>query len=141
MRSANRNSSDIKNKIRRSAVKAKEKLNKAKDRKDARKLRRINVEKVGEEVKKTPKTLDSLRTTDVTRVKLNDEDLMSEDCMDEFADYFEGTRTPKICITTCRKPSKVKLLINLILRECLNLLRIYSKHFLMHNILNEEVFQ
>lgn len=57
--------------------------------------------------KKIPNTVERMREEDETIVQLDDEEVMKDEEMDEFSKYFTGEVSPKICITTCKRPSIV----------------------------------
>lgn len=42
-------------------------------------------------------------------VAVDDQEIIEADETDEFAKYFDGTQTPKLLLTTCRKPTKYLL--------------------------------
>ncbi|KND01840.1 rRNA-binding ribosome biosynthesis protein RPF1 [Spizellomyces punctatus DAOM BR117] len=103
-----RNPSDIKNKLKRSEVahrlkslKAKAKFNRrktlAKQEADAPELKAERLEK------NVPKTLENMREVDETLVG-DDEEVMEEEGVDEFKEYFSGAR-PKILVTTSKRAS------------------------------------
>lgn len=75
------------------------------------KLDRLKRQKIREEhgeeacPKEKPRTIESMRVKDETIITdANDEDLLGEQNVDEFANYFKGNSTPKILMTTNRRP-------------------------------------
>lgn len=56
--------------------------------------------------KQTPRTIESMRRFDETLVKPNDAEVAAEERIDEFASHFKGETTPKLYLTTSRKPSE-----------------------------------
>jgi ribosome production factor 1 len=61
-----------------------------------------------EEKKKVTKTLDNTREFDETIVAPNDEEVLKDEQVDEFAEYFQGDKVPSILITTCISPTQVR---------------------------------
>jgi len=64
-------------------------------------------EEHGEEAcpKEPMRTIESMRVKDETIITdANDEDLLGEHDVDEFANYFKGDSKPKILMTTNRRP-------------------------------------
>jgi hypothetical protein len=53
------------------------------------------------------KTLDNMRESDETVVAPNDEEILADESIDEFSQYFNGEVEPKIIITSCYAPTKV----------------------------------
>jgi ribosome production factor 1 len=75
------------------------------------KLDRLKRQKIREEhgeeacPKEKQRTIESMRVKDETIITdANDEDLLGEQNVDEFANYFKGNSTPKILMTTNRRP-------------------------------------
>lgn len=67
-------------------------------------------EEDGEEFlpKGTTKTIESMRVADETLINdAEDEDIKGEQEMDEFSSYFKNQTTPKILLTTNRRPKGV----------------------------------
>eukprot|EP01006_Ploeotia_vitrea_P026490 TRINITY_DN59464_c0_g3_i1.p1 TRINITY_DN59464_c0_g3~~TRINITY_DN59464_c0_g3_i1.p1 ORF type:complete len:330 (-),score=13.82 TRINITY_DN59464_c0_g3_i1:195-1184(-) len=99
--------SSITNKIKRSKLyqdfKEKKKEEKEKRRAKDKEMR----EQLGEDAppKQIPKTLDNQRTPDPTTVIEGDDEILKDDAIDEWAEYFKGDRDPKILITSCDKPN------------------------------------
>lgn len=56
--------------------------------------------------KNIPKTIDSLREADDTIVDADDKEVMEDEEMDEFQQYFQQGVEPKLLITTSRRPGK-----------------------------------
>ena len=52
-----------------------------------------------------PRTIESMRVAEETEVQLGDEEVAGEDAMDEYASYYRGEATPKLCITSCLRAS------------------------------------
>lgn len=48
-----------------------------------------------------------MRVKDETDVVVDDEEIIADHADDEFSEYFEGTKTPKIIITTRPRPSRI----------------------------------
>eukprot|EP00405_Crypthecodinium_cohnii_P015387 CAMPEP_0206461780 /NCGR_PEP_ID=MMETSP0324_2-20121206/25575_1 /ASSEMBLY_ACC=CAM_ASM_000836 /TAXON_ID=2866 /ORGANISM="Crypthecodinium cohnii, Strain Seligo" /LENGTH=336 /DNA_ID=CAMNT_0053933787 /DNA_START=116 /DNA_END=1126 /DNA_ORIENTATION=- len=111
--------SHIKNPAKRSEMvhlmRTEQKRRKTKARRD-----RHDAEKRGEEVeKKVPRTIESMREPDETIVPPEDSEVEDDEALDEFDSYFTGNRTPKVLVTTQKKPSKktfdfLKELVNVI---------------------------
>lgn len=94
----------IKNKIKRKEVYSKLKKKANDGKKERKRLRAMEIEKLGEDVvKKAPKTLDNTREKDETIVSVDDNEICKDEMQDEFKDYYLNKKTPKICITTSRK--------------------------------------
>jgi hypothetical protein len=56
------------------------------------------------------RTIENMRVHDETIVEAGDKEILADEEMDEFSKYFKGESKPKICITTCRRPTPVKFL-------------------------------
>ena len=56
---------------------------------------------------KQPRTIENLRVKDETYIKEQDNEVMKDEAIDEFAEYFNEKKTPKLLVTTCRRPKKV----------------------------------
>ncbi|KJE97812.1 hypothetical protein CAOG_09134 [Capsaspora owczarzaki ATCC 30864] len=54
--------------------------------------------------KEVPKTIESTREFDETIVNPDDQEVVEDEAMDEFANYFNGETLPKLLITTSIKP-------------------------------------
>ncbi len=74
---------------------------------DERKKRKRERELLGDAAPppKTQRTIDNTRAHDETYVDVDDEEIQGEEEMDEFASYFKGKATPKLCLTTSVKPA------------------------------------
>lgn len=97
---------DIKNKIRRQTMVGIQFTEKKKLRSKARRSKRA-AEQSGQVVEREiPRTIERLREQDETIVPPDDEEVQQDEAIDEFASYFDGTTTPKIMITTTKKPSR-----------------------------------
>ena len=110
--------SEIKNKIKRedeynkqrtekNREKLKRRIKNKKDEKDNDELRQERLKK------NVPKTLENTREVDETIVN-GDEEVLQEEETDEFADYFKGDVKPNLLVTTCRRPSAVNIIINVV---------------------------
>ena len=102
--------SGIKNKIARSELYGKLKHHKALERKKKRVARQKEEERAlaaGEtpRPRQVPKTIENQRVRDETFVEADDDEVAEEDAEDEFASYFSQSTSPKVIITTSRKPS------------------------------------
>ena len=103
--------SGIKNKQRRSEVYGKLRHERAvakKQRRETRQKAEAAALEAGEEPapRQIPKTIENQRVRDATHIDdLNDVDVVEQDAEDEFASYFSQATSPKIIITTSRKPS------------------------------------
>lgn len=97
----------IKDKTRRAATFAKLKRQREKQRAKFRKAQLQAAEAAGTEVKITrpQRTLDNMRTPDVTMVTHEDQEVFEDEENDEFAQYFNSTVTPKVIITTAQSPT------------------------------------
>ncbi len=102
--------SGIKNKIARSELYGKLKHVRALEKKKLRVARQkahARALEAGEtpEPRQVPKTIENQRVRDETFVEAGDDEVAEEDAEDEFASYFSGASSPKVIITTSRKPS------------------------------------
>ena len=103
--------SQIKNKQRRSEIYGKLLHEKSLEKKKRRQLRQkeeLRALENGETPapRQVPKTIENQRVVDETFiVKEDEEEIQNEDKEDEFASYFSFNSSPKIIITTSRKPS------------------------------------
>ena len=103
--------SGIKNKQRRSEVYGKLRHERAvakKKRREARQKAEAEAIDAGEEPapRQIPKTIENQRVRDATFIEdADDVDVAEQDAEDEFASYFSNATTPKIIVTTSRKPS------------------------------------
>ncbi|KAK9122407.1 hypothetical protein Syun_020024 [Stephania yunnanensis] len=99
--------STIKNKDKRSAVYAKLKQEKKRDKQKKAKAREAAEKRaleLGEELppKKAPRTIENTREVDETVCKPDDEELFAGNDADEFSGILKQEVIPKILITTCR---------------------------------------
>lgn len=97
--------SHIKNKHKRSQMVS---LMKSESKKQKSKKRRGNkeAEARGEEVERPePRTIEKMREADETIVPPEDSEVEDDEAMDEFEKYFAQGKTPKVLITTQKKPS------------------------------------
>lgn len=95
----------IKNKHKRSQMVALMKQEKKKQKSKARRSKK-EAEARGEEVvREEPRTTEKMREEDETIVPPDDSEVDEDEAMDEFNKYFEGGKTPKIMLTTQKKPS------------------------------------
>ncbi|TPX78388.1 hypothetical protein CcCBS67573_g00356 [Chytriomyces confervae] len=98
---------DIRNKMKRSEVVNKLRMEKARD-KLKRRMKTRKEEENNPELKEerlaanVPQTLETLREEDETLVAADDEEVFASEETDEFASYFNGT-PPKILVTTSRR--------------------------------------
>lgn len=99
---------NIKNKIKRQEIFQKQKQTKKAIKDKAKKKRKKEAEKLGDAAppKKAAKTLDNTREVEETIVDADDEEVINDEQIDEFSQYFEEGKTPKILITTNTKPTK-----------------------------------
>ena len=65
-------------------------------------------------------TIESLRVADETLIEAEDEDIKGEQEIDEFSSYFKNLTTPKLLMTTNRRPKGVSLLCDYTNRTCSN---------------------
>ncbi|CAG8452957.1 18717_t:CDS:2 [Acaulospora morrowiae] len=102
--------SQIKNKIKREEIYAKQKQEKSRHKIEQRVKRRKeeaeDPEKKKERLSKNvPRTLENTREFDETVVEPEDSEVLEDEMSDEFSKYFQGT-SPKMLITTNKRPSK-----------------------------------
>ncbi len=98
--------SDIKNKQKRQEIVLKKRMADAREAKLAH-LKKIKVrEELGEKAapKGTTKTIESMRIKDETVITEIDEDIQGEHNIDEFSKYFDKELSPRILMTTNRRP-------------------------------------
>ena len=102
-----REPSDIKNKLKRQEVV----VRKRQAKEEARVIERLKKKKVREELgeaampKGKTNTIESMRVADETLIEdALDEDIKGEQEIDEFSSYFKNLTTPKILMTTNRRP-------------------------------------
>ena len=117
----------IKNKQKRQEVAL---MSKMENRRVA-KIEKLKKQKIREEhgeeaaPKGVTKTIESMRVKDETIITdANDEEIKGEQDIDEFAQYFKNETTPKILLTTNRRPNGVSTAISIhitVLTCCLHL--------------------
>ncbi|SBT33984.1 ribosome production factor 1, putative (RPF1) [Plasmodium ovale wallikeri] len=102
---------DCKNKNKKNALKGKAYLKKLILRKQKKeeikkkKLLNIPIEK------KIPRSIENLAIFDENKISSeNEKFLLSENCIDEFSDYFKKMKEPNILITSIKRPSKNTIL-------------------------------
>jgi len=95
--------SHVRNKEARSELVASIRKQKNIEKRKRRAARKRLKEEMGEDAPPMPqqRTLDNTREPDDTMVAPNDEEVVLDTAVDEFADYFANKTTPKILITTC----------------------------------------
>lgn len=83
------------------------------------KIEKLKKEKIREEhgeeaaPKGVTKTIESMRVKDETIITdADDEEIKGEHNIDEFASYFNNETTPRILLTTNRRPKGVSLTVN-----------------------------
>ena len=83
------------------------KADKKKLKVEKRKQRVKEVEELGEDApaKQIPRTLENTREVDATMVSGEDDEIKGDEATDEFADYFNDLKRPKLMITTRPHPS------------------------------------
>lgn len=97
--------SHIKNKHKRSQMVALMKKERKKQKSGTRRAKR-EAEARGEEVDRPePRTIEKMREADETIVPPEDSEVEEDEAMDEFEKYFQDGVTPKILLTTQKKPS------------------------------------
>lgn len=94
--------SRIKNKIRRREVYEKYLLEKKKKKQEDRAQKKKLAEELGDDAppKQIPRTIENTREVDETMVPEDDDEVMQDEALDEFASYFNKEREPKLIITT-----------------------------------------
>jgi len=109
MKSVSREGSRIRNKVARRRVVLEEKAVKKKDRREARKSREKERERLGSEAppKQEPRTLENSREHDETIVRRGDEAVAEAEQVDEFAGVFSGEVAPKVLVTTGYRATRV----------------------------------
>jgi len=95
------------NKYRKRAEVAKLKKQKKKLKKTERNKRKEEAEALGEDAppKNIPKTLETLRVPEPSRIDADDEDAVQAITEDEFGSYFSKAYVPKVIITSCQNPN------------------------------------
>lgn len=98
--------SEIKNKMKRLEVVERKRIMKQDDKVIERLKKKKLREEQGEEAAPRGKTntIESMRVADETLIEAEDEDIKGEQEIDEFASYFKNLTTPKILMTTNRRP-------------------------------------
>jgi len=101
---------EIPNKIKRHQIylKMKREQNKAKKALKAKRWRQAyEAKQLGLEppTKQIPKTIENMREKEETTVEEDDEEVKADEAIDEYADYFNKTREPKLIITTAERPN------------------------------------
>lgn len=97
--------SHIKNKHKRSQMVQLMKAEKKKQKSKARRSKQ-EAEARGEEVvRQEPRTIEKMREPDETIVPPDDSEVEDDEAMDEFDKYFDGSKKPKVLMTTQKKPS------------------------------------
>jgi ribosome production factor 1 len=95
----------IKNKHKRSQMVSLMKREQKKQKSKARRSKK-EAEARGEEVERQePRSVDKMREPDETIVPPDDSEVEGDEAMDEFEKYFSGDKTPKVLMTTQKKPS------------------------------------
>lgn len=104
--------SEIKNKMKRLEVVERKRLMKQEERVIERLKKKKIREEHGEEAapKGKTNTIESMRVADETLIQGEDEDIKGEQEIDEFSSYFKNLTTPKILMTTNRRPKGVSFL-------------------------------
>jgi ribosome production factor 1 len=105
--SSTSNTFSIKNKQRRTEAFKKLKLAKQKAKKEERKRKEKERKDLGDDAvpKEKPKTIESMRVYDETVVNPDDEEVLQDEDMDEWASYFRREKPAKILITTTDRPN------------------------------------
>ena len=103
-----KNPSKIGNKIKRTKVYAQYKDLKKQEKRKMRLEKEKEVEALGDAAppKQVPRTIENTRTADETTVKEDDAEVFNDEKDDEFAEYFNNDKAPKIMITTRPKCSR-----------------------------------
>ena len=101
--------------------------------KETKLIERLKKQKIREEQgeeampKGVTKTIDNMRVANDTLIQDgNDEEIKGEQEIDEFSQYFKNETTPKILLTTNRRPKGVRIIesvINCIIQEIFNFLK------------------
>jgi hypothetical protein len=102
----------IKNKAKRLEVVSRLKQIKKKERKLRRQKNAADAAKFDAELpagttpkNNTTRTIETMREEDETMVQPHDQEVQMSQQIDEFAPFFSSEVIPKVCITTCRKPT------------------------------------
>jgi len=103
-----KNPSVIKNKLKRSTIYAKYKVQKKKLKNKLRTERKKEAEALGDKAppKQVPRTIENSKEISETIVIADDEEVFGDEKDDEFANYYSNQQRPKIMITTRPKCSK-----------------------------------
>lgn len=99
-----RNISEIKNKQRRTEEYIKLKREKSKQKQQRRKQIRKAIEAGQNVPKQVPRTLENTREPDETMVNPEDEEIILDQCNDEFSTYYNQKSPPKVLITCSENP-------------------------------------
>ncbi len=103
--------SEIKNKQKRQEVVERKRLAKQEEKTIERLKKKKIREEQGEQAmpKGKTNTIESMRVADETLIdNADDEDIKGEQEIDEFSSYFKNLTTPKILMTTNRRPKGVR---------------------------------
>ena len=103
--------SEIKNKKKRQEVVERKRLAKQEEKTIERLKKKKIREEQGEQAmpKGKTNTIESMRVADETLIdNADDEDIKGEQEIDEFSSYFKNLTTPKILMTTNRRPKGVR---------------------------------
>jgi len=94
--------SHVKNKNLRRSLNARSKNQKKTEKRKRREKRKREQELLGDEAPpaKQQRTLENTREKDETIVQPDDTEVVEDEAMDEFSDYFQNKKPPKILITT-----------------------------------------
>jgi ribosome production factor 1 len=105
--------SEIKNKQKRLEVVERKRIAKQEERVIERLKKKKIREEQGEAAmpKGKTNTIESMRVADETLIVAEDEDIKGEQEIDEFSSYFKNQTTPKIIMTTNRRPKGVRRLV------------------------------
>lgn len=104
--------SEIKNKQKRQEVVVRKRLAKQEERMIERLKKKKVREEQGEDAmpKGKTNTIESMRVADETLIEdAEDADIKGEQEIDEFSSYFKNLTTPKILMTTNRRPKGVRI--------------------------------
>ena len=106
-----KDASEIKNKHKRQEVVVRKRQAKQEEKMIERLKKKKIREEQGEDAmpKGKTKTIESMRVADETLIEnAEDEDIKGEQEIDEFSSYFKNLTTPKIIMTTNRRPKGVR---------------------------------
>eukprot|EP01047_Picozoa_sp_COSAG01_P075311 COSAG01_NODE_12864_length_1673_cov_1.042567_3_plen_134_part_00 len=96
---------DIGNKIQRTRVKGELRADKARAKRERRDKRKRDDAELGTSAappRQVPRTLESAREFDETLVSADDGEIVGEEAMDEYANYFAGQSTHCLLVSTTR---------------------------------------